>query len=52
MRIKWQNGRMKKSIANQLKNKAAIYYAVGIAVFTAIAGVIVTIIMIVNRNSM
>jgi hypothetical protein len=42
---------MKNSIATKLKNKAAIYYAVGILLFSAIAGVVVTIIVIVNRNS-
>jgi hypothetical protein len=42
---------MKRSFATQLKNKTAIYYAVGIFVFSAIAGVIVTIIVIVNHNS-
>jgi len=42
---------MNKLIPTQLKNKAAIYYAVGILIFSAIAGVIVTIMVIVNRNS-
>ena len=42
---------MKESSPTQLKNKAAIYYAVGILLFSAIAGVVVTIIVIVNHNS-
>ena len=42
---------MNKLLPTQLKNKAAIYYAVGVLIFSAIAGVIVTIIVIVNRNS-
>jgi len=42
---------MSKLIPTQLKIKAVIYYAVGVLIFSAIAGVIVTIIVIVNRNS-
>jgi hypothetical protein len=42
---------MNKLIPTQLKNKAAICYAVGVLIFSAIAGVIVTIIVIVDRNS-
>lgn len=42
---------MNEKLATKLKNKTAIYYAVGIFVFSAIATVIVTIIVIVNRNS-
>jgi hypothetical protein len=42
---------MNKSISAQIKNKAAIYYAVGIALFSAIATVLVTIVILVNNNS-
>ncbi|MFM9992265.1 MAG: hypothetical protein ACKVOY_12620 [Burkholderiaceae bacterium] len=42
---------MKKSIAEKIKNKAAIYYLAGIIIFSVIASIIVTIVVIVNRNS-
>jgi hypothetical protein len=42
---------MNKSIVAQIKNKSAIYYAVGIALFSAIAVVIITLVILVDHNS-
>jgi hypothetical protein len=42
---------MNKSIVAQIKNKAAIYYAVGIALFSAIAVVLITLVILVDHNS-
>ena len=42
---------MNKSIVSQIKNKAAIYYAVGIALFSAIAVVLITLVILVDHNS-
>ena len=42
---------MNKSVVTQIKNKAAAYYAVGIALFSVIAVVIITIVIIVDHNS-
>jgi hypothetical protein len=42
---------MNKSLVTQIKNKAAIYYAVGIALFSAIAVVIFTLAILVDHNS-
>jgi len=40
-----------KSIVTQIKNKVAIYYAVGIALFSAIAVALIKIVIIVDHNS-
>ena len=42
---------MNTSQASQIKAKATHYYAVGIAFFSVIVGIVVTIMVIVNRNS-
>jgi hypothetical protein len=42
---------MNTSQASQIKAKATQYYAVGIAFFSVIVGIVVTIMVIVNRNS-
>jgi hypothetical protein len=42
---------MNKFSVNQIKNKAAIYYAVGIPLFSAIAVVLVTLLILVDHNS-
>jgi hypothetical protein len=42
---------MNKSIVTQIKNKTAIYYTVGIALFSAIAVVLITLVIIVDHNS-
>ena len=48
---RWQNIFMNTSQASQIKAKATQYYAVGIAFFSVIVGIVVTIMVIVNRNS-
>ena len=45
------NNLMNTSRTSQIKAKAAQYYAVGIAFFSVIVGILVTIMVIVNRNS-
>ena len=47
----WQNLSMKNSLATQIKDKAATIYVAGIVGFSALVTVLVTIIVIVNRNS-
>jgi len=42
---------MNSNRASQIKAKAFQYYAVGIAFFSVIVGMVVTIMVIVNRNS-
>lgn len=42
---------MNKSIVNQIKNKVALYYAVGIALFSAIVVVLITLIILVYHIS-
>jgi hypothetical protein len=42
---------MNTTRTSQIKSKAAQYYAVGIAFFSVIVGIVVTIMVIVNRNS-
>ena len=42
---------MKNSLATQIKDKAATSYVAGIVGFSALVTVLVTIIVIVNRNS-
>jgi hypothetical protein len=50
-RSPWHNNLMNTSRTSQIKAKAAQYYAVGIAFFSVIVGIVVTIMVIVNRNS-
>jgi hypothetical protein len=50
-RCPWHNKLMNTSSTSQIKAKAAQYYAVGIAFFSVIIGIVVTIMVIVNRNS-
>jgi len=47
----WHNNLMNTSRTSQVKAKAAQYYAVGIAFFSVLVGIVVTIMVIVNRNS-
>jgi hypothetical protein len=42
---------MNTNKATFIKNKSALYYAVGIVIFSVIAGTIVLIIEIVKQNS-
>ena len=46
-----QNSHMKNSLATQINDKAATIYVAGIVGFSALVTVLVTIIVIVNRNS-
>jgi len=43
---------MNKFNVSQIKNKAAIYYAVGIALFSAIAVVLVTLVILVDLTDL
>jgi hypothetical protein len=42
---------MKHSIAIQIRDKAAMIYVAGIIGFSAVVGIIATVIVIVNQNS-
>lgn len=47
----WQNHLMTTSRANQIKAKAHQYYVFGIACFSVIVTIVVTVMVIVHRNS-